>query len=184
VDEPLLGAAITESLEHLRPWMPWAHQEPIDPEARVQLLRKFRGDFDTDRDFIYGIFNLDESAVVGGTGLHPRIGEGAREIGYWIRSSQVNRGYAMEATAALAYVAFQVDGIRRIEVRCDPHNHASAAVPRKLGFTYEGTLRGQARGVNGEARDTMVWSLLATDPPGPLAGIEVTAFDACGARLL
>ena len=180
-DEPLLAAAVSESLEHLRPWMPWAHQEPITSEARVQLLRKFRGHFDTDRDFVYGIFNRDESAVFGGTGLHPRIGEGAREIGYWIHVNQVNRGYATEACAALANVAFRIDGIRRIEIRCDPQNHASAAVPRKLGFKHEGTLRDQAVGVNGEPRDTMIWSLLATDHVA--LTLDVAAFDACGAKL-
>jgi RimJ/RimL family protein N-acetyltransferase len=34
-DAPLLKAAADSSLDHLRPWMPWAHQEPTNIEAKV-----------------------------------------------------------------------------------------------------------------------------------------------------
>ena len=78
------GAAILESREHLLPWMPWAANEPVELSQRVQWLRKCRGKFDLDQDYIYGVFNLDETKVLGGTGLHTRAGEAAREIGYWI----------------------------------------------------------------------------------------------------
>lgn len=39
--------------------MPWAEQEPTDVEAKVQLLRGFRGKFDLGQDFTYGIFDAD-----------------------------------------------------------------------------------------------------------------------------
>jgi RimJ/RimL family protein N-acetyltransferase len=79
VDAPLLKEAIDASLDHLRPWMPWAENEPEPLPAKVQRLRSFRGKFDLGQDFVYGIFNLDESRVLGGTGLHPRIGAKALE---------------------------------------------------------------------------------------------------------
>ena len=37
-DAPLLKAAIDGSLEHLRPWMPWARHEPEALEAKVERL--------------------------------------------------------------------------------------------------------------------------------------------------
>jgi RimJ/RimL family protein N-acetyltransferase len=183
-DSPLLSAAIVQSLEHLRPWMPWAHEEPKAPEDRVKLLRKFRANFDSDIDFVYGIFDAGERDVIGGTGLHTRIGEGAREIGYWIRADQLGQGYATEATAALVRVAFEVDEVRRVEVRCDPDNRASSRVPQKLGFTHEGTLRGHARDVTGEPRDTMIWSLIRAEYDGSVcASVDAAAFDVTGKRL-
>ncbi len=42
-DAPLLKDAIDSSLAHLRPWMPWAHDEPQPLEAKAELLRRFRG---------------------------------------------------------------------------------------------------------------------------------------------
>ena len=41
--------------------MPWAEQEPTEVEAKVELLRSFRGRFDLGQDFTYGIFDPDES---------------------------------------------------------------------------------------------------------------------------
>src|SRR5262245_60995348 len=83
-DAPLLRTAIEASLEHLRPWLPWAQHEPEDLQATTARLRCCRGQFDLGHDFVYGIFSHDETQVLGGSGLHMRLGEGAREIGYWI----------------------------------------------------------------------------------------------------
>jgi ribosomal protein bL25 (Ctc-form) len=126
-DAPLLGDAIDSSLDHLRPWMPWAHEEPRSLDERLELLRGFRGRFDLGEDFVYGIFASDESEVIGGSGLHRRVGSGALEIGYWIRASQVGRGLARETTAALAKAAFQVCGVDRVEIHVDPGERAEPA---------------------------------------------------------
>lgn len=184
-DAPLLSDAIESSLEHLRPWMLWAQQEPKTREDRIQLLRTFRSHFDSDQDFAYGIFSADEAEVIGSTGLHPRIGAGAREIGYWIRAQRIGRGYATEAASALVRVAFELDRVARLEIRCDPANAASAAVARKLGFTHEGTLRGEAVGADETRRDTMIWSMLPGEyATSPAADLAVSAFDAVGQRSL
>ena len=184
-DAPLLADAVTASLDHLRPWMPWAHAEPEALETKVQRLRSFRARFDLDQDYVYAIFTPDESEVVGGTGLHPRIGEGALEIGYWINARHAGRGYATEASAALTRTAFEINGVERMEIRCDPANERSAAVPRKLGYTLDATLRSNVRGVDGGMRDTQVWSLLRGEyPASPSASAEMQAFDAAGRRLL
>ena len=92
-DAPLLKEAIDASLDHLRPWMPWAENEPEDLPAKVARLRRFRAEFDLGQNFIYGIFDREERRVLGGTGLHLRVGPGALEIGYWIRADETNQGF-------------------------------------------------------------------------------------------
>ena len=57
-DAPLLKEALDTSLEHLRPWMPWAMDEPKPLDEKVELLRRFRGQFDLGEDFVYGVFTL------------------------------------------------------------------------------------------------------------------------------
>lgn len=184
-DAPLLAEAVTASLDHLRPWMPWVHSEPEELEAKVQRLRGFRAKFDTDQDYVYAIFTPDERQVIGGSGMHARIGEGALEIGYWISAPHIGRGYATEASAALTRAAFQIHGVERMEIRCDPANERSASVPRKLGYTREATLRANIRGVGGAMRDTLVWSLLRGEyPTSPSAAAPLQAFDAAGRALL
>ena len=49
-DAPLLAAAIAASVEHLRPWMPWVADEPMEFAQRVKLMRRFRAGFDRDDD--------------------------------------------------------------------------------------------------------------------------------------
>jgi RimJ/RimL family protein N-acetyltransferase len=184
-DAPLLKAAIDASLEHLRPWMAWATHEPEEVEAKVKRLRLFRGRFDLDEDYVYGIFTPAEDAVVGGTGLHTRRGKEAREIGYWIAAGHINQGLATEASAALTRVAFEINGVQRVEIRCDPANARSAAVPRKLGFTHEATLRKRLPLSDNSMRDVMIWTLFADEyPDSPAAGAEIRAYDAAGRSIL
>ena len=145
-DAPALKEAVDSSLEHLRPWMHWATGEPSSLDDTVALLRRFRGLFDTDQDFVLGIFERDESRVLGGSGLHTRHGPEALEIGYWLRADSEGKGLASEAAAALTRVAFERCGVDRVEVRIDPANERSQRVPERLGFTHEATLRRQAAG--------------------------------------
>lgn len=184
-DAAALKAAIDASLEHLRPWMPWAKDEPEDLQAKIERLRRWRGQFDLGRDFVYGVFSPDEREVLGSSGLHTRVGEGAREIGYWIHVDHVNQGLATEVAAALTTVAFEIDAVVRVEIRCDPRNVRSAAVPRKLGFVHEATLRRRTKDPEGDLRDTMVWTLLADEYEAGLASTaKIEAFDAVGRRIL
>jgi len=185
VDAPLLKAAIDESLEHLRAWMPWADSEPQTLQTKIECMRHWRAKFDLGQDFVYGIFSRDESRVLGGTGLHTRVGEGAREIGYWIHKDFINQGFATEASAALVKVAFEIDRVRRIEIHCDPGNARSAAVPRKLGFTHAATLRRRQSFVDGQLGDSMIWTLFDNDhPSSPAASAEIEAFDVIGRKII
>jgi RimJ/RimL family protein N-acetyltransferase len=186
-DAPLVKDAVDSSLDHLRPWMPWAHEAPAPVEQTVELLRTFRGQFDLGQNFVYGMFSPDGTEVVGGTGLHPRVGEGAVEIGYWVRASRAGSGFGTEAAAALTRVAFEVSGVERVEIRVDPANAASLPIPRKLGFVEEGTLRRRLHGPDGTPlqRDAVVFALLREELAGSPAGeTRLEAFDAAGARVL
>ncbi|NLG96838.1 MAG: GNAT family N-acetyltransferase [Chloroflexi bacterium] len=185
VDAPLLKQAVDESLDHLRPWMPWAANEPQDVATKIERIREWRGNFDLGQDFVYGVFNQDESRVLGGSGLHTRVGRDAREIGYWIHKDFINQGLATELSAALTRVAFEIDGVNRVEIHCDPENVRSAAVPRKLGYTHEATLRQRSRMNDGSYRDVMIWTLLRCDySETPAARAEFRAYDAANRLIL
>jgi len=184
-DAPKLKEAIEASYDHLLPWMPWVHDEPEPLQVKIDRLRSFRGRFDKDEDYVYAIFDSDESEVLGGTGLHKRVGENAREIGYWIHADHIKKGLATEAAMALIKVAFEIDEMERIEIHCDPLNNLSASIPAKLGFNLDGILRKNLEFLEGKRRDTMIWSLLRQEyPSSPSANIEIRAYDVLGRRLL
>lgn len=188
-DAWLMKAAIDESAEHLRRWMwRWFKDEPESLDEKIERIRLFRSKFDQRLDYGFGIFSRDEKQLLGGTGFHPRVGARALEIGYWVHAGQVQRGICSESTAALTRVAFEWLRLARLEIRCDPENTPSAAVPRKLGYRHDATLRRCIFSQSDELRDSMVWTMLAGEYPGsPAARIaqaaDVKAFDAAG-RLL
>ncbi len=183
-DVQMLADAVQASIEHLKPWMPWVYAEPEPLHVKVDRLKRFRGQFDLGEDYIYGIFDKEETRLLGGTGLHTRIGEEQLEIGYWIHKDFINQGLVTESTAALVKVAFEIIHIHRLEIHCDPGNFASASIPRKLGFTHEGTLRAKTRFLD-RWSDSMVWALLDAEyPTSPSCKASIKVFDASSKPLL
>jgi len=132
-DMPPLVDAVNGDLEHLRPFMPWA-QEPVTVEGQTAWWRStLEGGEDGPRDLPYGIFDAD-GRIIGGTGFHLRGGPGVVEIGYWLASDVTGRGLMTRVAGALVDAARRVDGVRRVEIKCDVANERSAAVPKRLGF--------------------------------------------------
>jgi RimJ/RimL family protein N-acetyltransferase len=182
-DAPLLKAAVDSSIEHLLPWMPWARFEPQSLEEKVELCRMFRGQFDLDTNYVYGIFSPDETAQLGGSGFHKRGNEGSLEIGYWVAASALGKGIGTEVTAVQTRAGFELAGLDRIDIQVEPSNERSLAIPRKLGFTEEGTLRRRLEpgGEDEPARDSVIFSMLREELEGsPCLRYEYTAFDVLG----
>ena len=130
---PALLEAATASLEHLRPWMSWASAEPLEL-GLSDFVRRSVAKFRRGEDFDYAIWDDTTCLLVGGAGLHPRLGSGRIEIGYWVRKGRLRRGIATAAARALTSAAFTMPGIEEVHIHCDEANVASAAVPDRLGF--------------------------------------------------
>jgi RimJ/RimL family protein N-acetyltransferase len=136
-DAPRIEAAVGRNLEHLRPWMPWIADEPLDLDARRALLTRWTVDRDAGLGANFAILVDDE--VVGGCGLHRRIGDESLEIGYWVDADHVGRGIATAASAMLTTAATRDAGATYVEIRHDEANAASRRVPEKLGYRLLGT---------------------------------------------
>lgn len=185
-DAPLLKSAVDASVEHLRPWMPWARFEPQTLDEKIELCRRFRGQFDLDQNYVYGIFSPDENELIGGAGFHPRSDEGSLEIGYWVAAGALGQGIATEVTAVETRVGFEVCGLDRIDIQVEPRNERSLRIPRKLGFTEEGTLRRRLEpSDDGEPRrDSVVFSMLREELVGsPCMEFAYRAFDVLGRQV-
>jgi len=160
-----MAAAITESIDHLKPWMPWAQEAP-SPESAELVMRRMQADFILRRDLVFQIYARtaagERGELLGGTGLH-RIDWTLRrfEIGFWIRARAQGQGYVSEAVQAMAALAFDQLAARRVEIRMDARNVRSRAVAERCGFAFEGLLRRDSLDVNGEPRDTRVYSRIA-----------------------
>lgn len=139
-DPALAGTAveaINASLDHLRPWMAWA-SEPATEAAMATFFALAAELWDQRRDFAYSILDPATGAVVGGCGLHGRQGDDALDIGYWVHVDRAGQGLATELSRALTDAAFAIPGISQVRIQCEEANAASARVPDKLGYRFEG----------------------------------------------
>jgi ribosomal-protein-serine acetyltransferase len=139
-DAELLHEAVVDSVEHLRPWMPWIADEPMSVEQRRALIEGWERDWEGGGDVVLAI--VRDGIVAGGSGLHRRRGPDALEIGYWLRPGFVGRGIVTTAVRLLTTAAFAVDGIERVEIWHEETNAASGAVPARLGFIEVGEVEG------------------------------------------
>ena len=157
-DGPEVNAAIRETFDDLKAWMPWAQQMPTLEESEI-FVRRAQCQFSAREDLTLFLFLKGTDTLVGGSGLHrinwdiPKF-----EIGYWCRKRFQGQGYVTESTEAIAKFAFETLGAKRVEIRCDLKNVRSQHIPDRLGFKLEGTLRNDALSPSGELRDTLVFA--------------------------
>lgn len=161
-DGPELNAALRESWAELQPWMPWAKGDPPPVENSEARVRTAYSNFIARKDFMLLLFLKGTQTIVGSSGLHrfdwsvPRF-----EVGYWVRTRFAGRGYITEAVAGITDFAFGRLGAERVEIHCDRNNQRSAAVPRRLGYMHEGTLRAFRRHhLTDELVDLMIFAVL------------------------
>jgi RimJ/RimL family protein N-acetyltransferase len=153
-----INAAVRETFDDLKPWMPWAQQMPTLEESE-SFVRRAQCDFLAREELTLFLFLKGTNTMVGSSGLHrinwniPKF-----EIGYWCRKRFQGQGYITESTEAIAQFAFDTLGAKRVEIRCDSKNVRSRRIPDRLGFRLEGTLRNDSLSPSGELRDTLVFA--------------------------
>jgi RimJ/RimL family protein N-acetyltransferase len=163
-EAPTLRAAIDESRERVRPWLPWADGHQSDDETRDLLLR-WQAKRLLREDINDGIWDAQSGRMLGGIRLNPRSWETSFfEIGYWVRTSAERLGYVSEAVRLLTDYAFESLHATRVEIRCNARNLRSASVARRLGFTQEAHLRAHMLAPDGSPRDTLIFARIPSDP--------------------
>jgi RimJ/RimL family protein N-acetyltransferase len=157
-DADELQAALGESVDHLKPWIPWALPEPPTIDQARDLLSTWIEEFRSGKTYIFATFDRSDSSLIGGVGLYPRVGPDALEIGYWIRFTRAGSGFATEASRALTQVGFGVPNIARLEIHTSPDNLSSMRVPEKLGYALLEIRRTEIE-PEGQLRETAVFTL-------------------------
>jgi ribosomal-protein-serine acetyltransferase len=138
-DADALAALVRENDEHLAPWFPWvagASTETTRAFIEERALPALAG----GHGFESGI--VVEGRIVGTFGVHSvDLERGSAELGYWLAHAFEGRGLVTRASEAVIHVLFEERGFERVEVRADVVNARSRAVPERLGFRHEATLR-------------------------------------------
>jgi RimJ/RimL family protein N-acetyltransferase len=166
-DAEALFEAVEESREHLRPWMPWEAYHRTIEDSRDFIARS-RAHWLLRENMNVSVWRRDDGRYLGGSGLHVRNWDVRYfEIGYWLRASAEGQGYMSETVRLLADFAFEQLSAVRVEIRCDARNARSAGVAERLGFVREARLRNDMLATDGTTRDTLIFSLIPSDPRWP-----------------
>jgi ribosomal-protein-serine acetyltransferase len=158
-DVPELHAVIETNRAYLARWLPWAaRQTARDTLDFVSATRRQLADDDGFQAAI-----VAAGRIVGVAGYHgvDRPNH-ATSIGYWLAESEQGRGTMTHAVRALVDHAIGAWALNRVEIRADVENLRSRAIPERLCFRYEGTLR-QAQRLGESYRDQVVYAMLAED---------------------
>ena len=158
LDETLVVA--NASADELCDWMPWAHPAPLR-ESMAKYFATVEEKW-AARDMLdFQWIEKSTGMLIGKGGFHhidwtiPKF-----DIGYWLASAAVGRGYCTEAVNGLVEFARSALGAARIEIRSQPANLRSRAVAERCGFTLEGVNRRALVGVEGDLRDACMYALV------------------------
>lgn len=112
----------------------------------------------------FGIYEKRTGRLMGYVllALVMRFNVQSARISYTVFNNYWKHGYGKEAVQATIDFAFKRLKLHRLEAEILPHNHASVALVRGLGFQFEGVRRGAVY-FNRKWHDHAVYALLAED---------------------
>jgi RimJ/RimL family protein N-acetyltransferase len=157
-DATLIFEAIDKNREDLRIWLPFVDglKSVADEQGFLQSVLAVPYE---QRDPVY-ILEQGE-AICGLAGFHFSDAPNRRtEIGYWLLPAYRGKGIVTNTVRYLCQWAVRERNMNRIQIRCAVGNIPSNAVPKRLGFTLEGTEREGELLTSGEYVNVNVYSIL------------------------
>ena len=153
-------AVVDRNRAYLREWLPWV-DPTTSPEDTRAFIKTTLQQFANNEGFAAGIWCDGE--YIGTIGFHKVDWLNRKvELGYWLAEAFQGRGIITDACRAMIDYAFDEWKLNRVEIHCAPANTKSCAIPRRLGFQLEGTLR-EGQLLNGKGVDTCVFGMLARE---------------------
>jgi len=165
-DAPELFRLIDRHRAYLREWLPWVDYETSVEDSRSFVRRSLQYYLDNE-GFTMGIRYQDQ--LVGVIGYHPVNWPNRKvEIGYWLGADVQGKGIVTRSCRAVVQYAFEKLLLNRVTILCATGNQRSRAIPERLGFREEGTLR-EAEWLYDHFVDLVVYSMLAREWAGKTA---------------
>ncbi|NHN30480.1 GNAT family N-acetyltransferase [Paenibacillus agricola] len=159
-DAEKLFTLINNNHDYLSKWLPWVN-ESTKVEVTQEFIQFELSRFAKNNGFSSGIIFNNE--LVGCIGVHDINWRNRKtSIGYWLGEKYQGSGVMTRACKGLLRYLIQDLGINRVEIRACSENYKSRAIPERLGFIHEGTIR-QAEWIDGRFYDHVVYGILAED---------------------
>jgi len=143
--------------QYLRQWLPWLDDVRTADDTKhfltAQVGRIARGE-----SLHTTIFSDGMIAGVAGFNSIDRINR-IGYIGYWLGQEFTGKGIMTDVVRDLIEIGVSYYSLQKIDIRCATGNLRSRAIPERLGFSHEGTLR-RAEWLYDQWLDHEVYALL------------------------
>jgi ribosomal-protein-serine acetyltransferase len=157
---PDVFALVDRDRHYLREWLAWVDATETEEDI-LAFIRATRERFAAKGEISAGVWFQNRFAGVVANSRTDLLNR-RTEIGYWLGKSFQGQGIMTETCRALVRHTLGEMELNRVEIRCAPSNARSRAIPARLGFTHEATLR-QAELLHGQYHDLEIWSMLRKD---------------------
>ena len=138
-DAQTLFDVIQKNKKYLRQWLGWLDDDTTiaDTEKYIEeSIERFSKKEGVDFQIWY------KNQLIGGIGLYPWDSAHKKtSIGYWLAEELQGKGIMTDSLKVAINYAFSEMKLNRIEISCAIGNIKSSALPKKLGFTFEGIAR-------------------------------------------
>jgi len=146
-------------------WLPWV-VETKSVEDTKEFIKGSLENFTKGKEINCNIFYKNELiGNIGLFGIEDKLKVKKGDIGYWLDSDFQGRGIVTKSVKKMLEIAFFKRDITRVTLKCATNNTNSCNVAKRVGFKFEGTLRGEAV-VNGRVIDLNLFSILKDEFKG------------------
>lgn len=149
---------ISESKSELSKFLPWVTSSlsKDDLKGNIQWAAKNFEKF-TD-EFWFNIVEINTGEFIGAVGFLIRdIAVPYYEIGYWLSTNKIGKGYITSAVKLVEQYAFLEQSAERVEIKMASSNLKSRAVAERCGYQFEAKLANSRRLPSGELDDTLIY---------------------------
>jgi ribosomal-protein-serine acetyltransferase len=140
-------------------WMPWVEDTKSIEDTKafiVNSLKNYAQGREINCSIVYN------GTIVGNIslfGINNGFNIKKAEIGYWLDGDYQGKGIMTKAVKKIIDIAFNELDIYKVVIKCATTNYKSCKIPKKLGFTLEGTVRCGAK-INGVICDFNYFGVL------------------------
>jgi ribosomal-protein-serine acetyltransferase len=138
-DAAAVFALVEQHRPYLRQWLPWVDYTRSVEDERA-FIRMLQGQYLENNGFACAIWYRGQ--ITGTISYHPiNWAQRKVEIGYWLAAPFQGRGLMTMSCQAMVTYAFDMLKLNKVEIRCAIGNTRSNAIPQRLGFRLEGTIK-------------------------------------------
>ena len=158
-DAPIIFNAIDSNRAHLRTWLPFVDSTKALKDT-LSFVKSIVNDSERRQEIFTIWFKNEFAGLIGLKDcdyLNRKV-----EIGYWLTEPMTGKGIITQSVEEIMRFVFEKLELNRIQIKCGVGNSSSSAVPKRLGFSYEGIEKQGERHFN-KYIDLEVYSFLRQD---------------------